>query len=471
MYRGGQQEFASPEEALAVLSHHGVKGMKWGVHKKEETSTRDSAGQLKPSVTTKPTTPIASTRNSSGQLKPSDTAKPALSERKQKSVDQYLKRADVMGTRVSELKLRSGALPRDKRSANENQIKNLQKSQRQALRNAEAVQKGKLTSKQKKVIVGAVAVTALIGITAVVAGPSAIDKGQQSGAFNSWKLLGQARLRGQKTPFTIDKSLSKPMSASELLQKVVKPINPRYSEMGGKMNCRRATYAYELRRRGFDVQATTSWQGRGQSESGVLNALTPGSRNVYRAMSMSESVVAGGFSGRANRDRRPLSQALRSAKIFLDGLDTGGPDGMTPGYGSKKVFEALGKQPNGARGEVLFKFPNFGHSMAYEIVNGVPHVFDSQKGTYHDLTKTVEDKWGSFSGAEIRRLDNAPLDLKFLTRWATNAVDKPQATSRPSVAEVVDKLTPKDKDSISRQQTNVASILRDLGITNITIPK
>jgi hypothetical protein len=68
----------------------------------------------------------------------------------------------------------------------------------------------------------------------------------------------------------------------------------------------------------------------------------------------------------------------------------------------------------------VFKFPKFGHSMAYEIVNGVPHIFDSQKGTLYNATHMVETKWDGFTAAEIRRLDNVDLDIGFLTRWATN---------------------------------------------------
>jgi hypothetical protein len=53
-------------------------------------------------------------------------------------------------------------------------------------------------------------------------------------------------------------------------------------------------------------------------------------------------------------------------------------------------------------------------------VNGVPHIFDSQKGTLYNATHMVETKWDGFTAAEIRRLDNVDLDIGFLTRWATN---------------------------------------------------
>jgi hypothetical protein len=391
-----QQAFASPEEALA---HYGKKGMRWGIRNEDEPVGRDSSGRIAPDVS-------------------ETTAKPVLSERKQQRVDKFMKRSDVMNTKIAELKLENEKLGESRQHAytrhvNRQSIQQLDKAQQRALKDAEAVKKGKLTSTQKKVIVGAVAVSAIAAYVAA-------NQGRESGAFNSYKLLAQARLRGQSTPFRVNKGLSGKMSAEDILSKIVKQVNPGYSSPGGQMNCRRSTFVYELRRRGFDVHATTSAAGWGQSESGVINAATPGSRNFYNSLSMSQSVLDKGRSSVASGDTRtnPLT------KILLDKLDSGGPDGETPGYGSKRVFEELGKQPEGSRGEVMFKFYRFGHSMAYEVVNGKPHIFDSQKGTFHDLTKTVEAKWGPFNGAEITRLDNANLDLNFLSRWATNVGGK-----------------------------------------------
>jgi hypothetical protein len=421
-----QQPFASPTEALR---HHGIKGQKWGVRKKEDSPIgRDSANRIT-LVSPKP-----------------GAEKPALSEKKQRKVEKFQKRSDIMGTHISEIKLSNEAFQGTRnpaklyaRYANNQAIKNLDRQQKRAVRDAEAVQKGKLTSNQKKAIVGAVAVSAILAGVVVY-------RGQQSGALNSTVLRGAAFLRGEKVPFTTNPKLRGHMSADELLKHVAKSVNPGYSTPGGKMNCRRCTYAYELRRRGFDVHATTSAGGWGQSESGVINAVTPGSRNFYRSLSMSQTVVDQGKSAVAGGDKRvnPLT------KILLEGLNqprgesqaealvriranrkagrpmgTGAAEAVARKVGgSQRVFEELAKQPNGSRGEVLFKFPHFGHSMAYEIVDGKPHIFDSQKGTYHDLVKTVEGKWGDFHGAEITRLDNANLDLNFLSRWATNVGGK-----------------------------------------------
>lgn len=386
------QAFASPGEAL---EHHGVKGMKWGVRKKEDLVGRDPMGKIQ-----------------------SQSPTPALSERKQAKVDKFLKDAKLAETRISELKIANSHLegtrdPRKlyKRSINNDLIKQTEKQRKQAVKDAEAVHKGKLTKKQKEVIAGAVVVGAIVGY-------GFYARGSQSGAFNSWKLMGQAKLKGESVPFKVNRDLSRKMSAEELLTHIAKPVNPGYSQAGGKMNCRRATYAYELRRRGYDVHATTSAVGWGQSESGVINALTTDGKDYFRATSMSETVVKTGFSSVAEGDTR----ISPGAKILLSDLSRKGED-FSPSAAkssSARVLEELAKQPNGARGEVLFKFSEFGHSMAYEIVDGVPKIFDSQKGTMYDATNLVEHKWDGFSAAEIRRLDNVDLDLNFLTRWATN---------------------------------------------------
>jgi hypothetical protein len=366
-----------------------------------------------------------------------------LSESRQRRVDKFQKRADVMGTKISELKAANEKLQgtqtlakRYERNTNAQSITAIERSQKKALRDAEAAQKGKLTSTQKKAIVGGVAVGAIVAY-------SVYTRGSQSGAFNSYALRGSAFLQGKKVPFNVNSKLSGHMSAEQLLHQVAKPVNPGYSSMGGKMNCRRSTFAYELRRRGFDVHATTSAVGWGQSESGVINAVTTDSKDFLSSLSMSSAVVNTGKSSVAKGDVRtnPVK------KILLDNLTTAGStndmdsaarvlanvkagrpiwkgvdEAKATVSSSQKVLEELAKQPSGARGEVVFKFPGFGHSMAYEIVDGVPHIFDSQKGTlYNASTKMVESKWDGFTGAEIMRLDNVNLDLNFLTRWATNA--------------------------------------------------
>lgn len=419
MYRGAStQPFVSPEEALA---HYGVKGMKWGVRKEY-----DPVGRMETKTT------------SSGKLTPSGKPAPKppkpLSERQQKRIDKLMSRSDVMNTKIADLKAENKSLVGNNKPAkvytkyvNNRNINDLEKSKKRALKDAEAVKKGKLTSKQKKLIIGGVVVGTMMAV-------SAYGAANQSGALNQARLLAQARIHGQDVPFKVNKDLSKSMSAQDLLKNVAKPVNPGYSKAGGKMNCRRSTFAYELRRRGYDVQATTSAAGWGQSESGVINAVTPGGKKIYRATSLSETVVKTGAVGKGRGDKRinPLTKTVldglrispeEESRRVIEMLKRG--DGLesiqkVKQSSSKKVLEELAKQPNGARGEVVFRFDQFGHSMAYEIVGGKPKIFDSQKGKMFDLATRVESKWDGFHSAEITRLDNVDLDLGFLSRWATN---------------------------------------------------
>src|SRR4051812_32126398 len=159
-----QQAFASPEEALA---HYGKKGMRWGIRNEDEPVGRDSSGRIAPDVS-------------------ETTAKPVLSERKQQRVDKFLKRSDVMNTKIAELKLENEKLGESRQHAytrhvNRQSIQQLDKAQQRALKDAEAVKKGKLTSTQKKVVVGAVVVSAIVAY-------GAANQGRESGAFNSYKL-------------------------------------------------------------------------------------------------------------------------------------------------------------------------------------------------------------------------------------------------------------------------------------------
>jgi hypothetical protein len=91
---------------------------------------------------------------------------------------------------------------------------------------------------------------------------------------------------------------------------------------------------------------------------------------------------------------------------------------------AENILSALSGQPDGARGEMVFNFGRFGHSMSWEMFEGKPVIFDTQKGQKWDVTKEglfeMQQKWGRMTNAEATRLDNIDLDMNFLARWATN---------------------------------------------------
>ncbi len=362
------------------LAHFGVKGMHWGVRKAEDPTS-------------------------------------AKSIRRETKAKKFDVKTEAMNTKISDLNKEISQLPKGvrayyKKGYLQNQIVETTKRRNTYAKDAEAVRKGKLTSTQKKVIIGGIAV-------AVVASTVAYSVGKESGELNSLKLRGEAFLatkdfKAASNPLAMTKNpdLVRPnMSADDILRTIGRPVNPMYNTPGGHMNCRRSTFTHELRRRGYDVRATTSALGWGQSESGVINALTTDSRrDRFGSKSLSSMVVGGkGIRGQLSRDTR--SNPAKTTASVAKSIST--LDDILPGFKG---------QPNGARGEIVFNFGKFGHSMAYEMFDGKPVIFDSQKGIMYRGAHGILDmttKWGQPSGAEITRLDDVDLDMKFLSRWAT----------------------------------------------------
>jgi hypothetical protein len=375
------QTFASPTEAL---EHYGKKGMRWGV-RNEKKSSGDAPSSREVRKQEK--------RDDKTALLTAQTAK--------------------TNVRINELKKEVAAVPK---GGLRNHIRRNELNQElvqtvgyrdHLVKTSKAIEEGRMTPRQKQLIIGGAVVG---GLALAVYGSSKV----QSGEFAAMKLRGKAALRGEKFDFDKNVSLSGKKTPEEVLSSVVPGINPGYRTQGGSMNCRRCSFTYELRRRGYNVDATTSPMGWGQSESGLLNALSPGRRNLNRATSMSANVVSGrGIRALAWGDRR---SSIGERYSHSDANDRAG------------LFNLLNKQPDGARGEAVFNFGAFGHSLSYEKFGDKIHIFDTQKGQGYDVGLDASyrefiNKWGGASAVkdvQITRLDNANLDHKFLARWSTN---------------------------------------------------
>ena len=364
------------EEALA---HFGVKGQRWGVRNEDDISSKQT--------------------------------------RRETKAKKFDAKAAAMNTKISDLNKEIDNLPNGvkayyKKAYLQAKIRDTKIARDQYLKDANAVRNSKLTSTQKKVIVGTI-------VVAAVAGGVAYSTGKESGEINSLKLRGEAFLKSRdfqvlNNPFAMTRNpdLLRPnMSPDNVLSMVSRQVNPLHDTPGGHMNCRRCTFTHELRRRGYDVRATTSRLGWGQSESGLINAVTRGTRDRFDRSSLSSMIVGGkGIRGQVSRDTR-VNPVKMTSKITHEifGLDD--------------ILPSFKGQPDGARGEIVFDYRRFGHSLAYEIFKGKPVLFDSQKGEMY-RGKGIDDffaKWGYPEGADITRLDDVDLDLAFLSRWSTMA--------------------------------------------------
>lgn len=186
-----------------------------------------------------------------------------------------------------------------------------------------------------------------------------------------------------------------PMTVKTLQSQVIKQVNPDFPKPGTKMNCRRATFAYEMRRRGYDVTATKSHYATGQGLEGLHKATME------------------------TRERARTYESVWGEKLVAPQATFAK---QTPERKSELIFESLGKYPNGARGELSVAW-NFGggHSMAFEVVNKKPIIFDTQNGVAYP-SPTSFAKYTPITGmAAHTRTDNITLDEHFLRRWVVNA--------------------------------------------------
>ncbi len=385
-----------------VLEHFGIKGMRWGVITKGKTGSTKSNSVLDAPKASDATADI-----------PKPKTRSRLAERNLRVNTQRYNtlraRAAKSDVRIAEIKTELVGLPKYSKKARELRYeKSVTIQQRNKdLDKAKKPPSDGLTPTQKKLLIGA-------GVAGVIIGYHVATKYANTDAEG----IGAAIRRGQSqiqhgSMFKPAPGFARVTKLEDVMDVVLPGINPNYRTQGGAMNCRRATFAYELRRRGHDVVATTAPMGYGQNESGLVNALIKGDRNLLSRESMSAFSGMSTISDLSVRTRAAPGDT-RTYEAYTESVKKIG-----------KLRESLSKQPTGARGEVVFDMGAFAHSMQWEIFDGVPHIFDAQKAQHFPTTPSglasLMSKWGSPEVMEITRLDNVDLDMAFLSRWVANA--------------------------------------------------
>lgn len=373
------------EQVDDFLQHYGVQGMKWGKRNNKDSGGKDTAGQ-------------GPTRSERREV------------RRETKATKFEGRAAKLDVTVKDLNAQIRELPVGFRTLNKrNALRETRdesvKARDQLVKDAKAVREGRLTSTQKKLVIGA-------SIVAGLAATYVIQDNIQSGNATRLIAKGKERLTGEAFSFKKNQKLADPnLDVDDIHRLIVKRINPNYGAIGTKMNCRRATFSYEMRRRGYDVEATRTTNANGQNVMGLLNATSPGKKiqntGIFNIVTTSAKEASSKNTGKAT----PMTDLMAN-------FAPGGKQKMNP----NSIFDTLGKQPDGSRGELGVAWSiGGGHSMAYEIVKGKPIIFDGQTGKKFAAAEEFFKDMPSVAKAGFTRLDNIELNHDYLMRWMTNA--------------------------------------------------
>lgn len=190
------------------------------------------------------------------------------------------------------------------------------------------------------------------------------------------KYLDTLNAKREKAGERIDKStgfyLKKGKTSAE---EDAKKVNPRYGDEGWRFsqNCMLCTTAYDLRRRGYDVEACfKTWKNYGAD---------------------------------AVKKWYPEAKVERYY-----------PDHLKNGKNARNIYydsvkKSMLSQGDGARGNLMVRWKNAegGHSVAYEVSHGKIRIFDTQTGRVYDNPDVLLSRTEM---AHLARLDNIEFNPK-----------------------------------------------------------
>lgn len=173
-------------------------------------------------------------------------------------------------------------------------------------------------------------------------------------------------------------------------------VNPGYTnwDQNTKNNCTLCTMAFELRRRGYDVQANKATEGY-DAEALVKDWFT-GSKPKSVDGSISDSEVYDNYINGKRMDRAQKTKMINN------------------------TIESIEKQPNGSRGmlSVTWDGVTFGHAMSYANEDGKLVIYDTQanqKYTGNEARQYLDKT----SQIYVTRLDNCQINTKYIKEVAT----------------------------------------------------
>ena len=176
-----------------------------------------------------------------------------------------------------------------------------------------------------------------------------------------------------------------------------KRVNPDYKldPERARMNCVNCTTAYELRRRGFEVEAQKRTDGR----NGVDVA-----KNVFNAPNKKVMMYP---DPEKDRDKF-IDYCLKYENLARTARNT---------ELSNATYKALKKEPKGSRGQLLITWGRWGgHSVVYEVDNkGKVNIIDTQCNKIYSEAESKE-LFARGIAIQYQRYDNRSLNVEELKK-------------------------------------------------------
>lgn len=179
------------------------------------------------------------------------------------------------------------------------------------------------------------------------------------------------------------------MTAEEDMERV----NPAFKnwDQNTKNNCVLCSMSFELRRRGYDVQANKATSGYNQDE--LAKDWFTGAKSIP---------TKSGLEDHEFKNHNYVLDSRRQKEMIDDTLST------------------LKSQKDGARGTlgIVWNGTIAGHSISYTVENGQVNIYDTQGNEKYIGDKAVEKYLKKTSNVNIIRLDNCKLNTKYIKEVA-----------------------------------------------------
>ena len=226
-------------------------------------------------------------------------------------------------------------------------------------------------------------------------------------------MLNQMNSAAPKSFSDLKKKTNNKLSPTEDMSRV----NPYYKEDDGyTTNCTSCTLAYELRRRGYDVEAGRNSTGIGISTKDVYDWYSHKNSQLSTIDKIKYNAK------KTHTKKEEIEYKYPGLKYF-----------PTNEYTSKDVEKEILKQGEGARGQFIVEWSNGtgGHSVAYEVKNGSVYLRDCQ----NNKTQKVDDLYKYSSNVHFFRTDNEQINesaLKNVRNKSTDTKNDGKAKTTPS---------------------------------------